>query len=176
MSDHIEAPEHFICPLTMEIMVHPLKHLKTGKNFERFAINNWMYIEAKNTCPLTREPIAPSDFVENKLLAYQIRQWKEQNEVRDDDESDDDDEDDDEDDELFLETLRSAQKIKGMTTASCPIPSDGTQSYQQLLDLGAKVLRQRDEKLTKVMAARTRTSNKATAPIPQIADIFEIYQ
>lgn len=106
-----ETPEHFLCPLTMEVMNVPLTHKKTGKTFEREAINSWMFMEFKNTCPLTRKPICPADFVENRALRLQIIKWKQQNQLVNAkaDESDEDDEADD--DELFQQVVANATKI-----------------------------------------------------------------
>lgn len=170
MAESIEPPEHFTCPLTMEVMVNPLKNKITGHSFEREAINTHMYVCGKGTCPLTRQPICPSDFVENKALQLEIQRWKEANNLQDNEEEEDDDEDDD---EVFLEILKNARKIQQMSASNRAATNSSNDSYHsRLLDLGAKVLRQRDEKISQCVASRRPSQNR---PRP-VCEIFEMYQ
>ncbi|CAB9519709.1 Putative E3 ubiquitin-protein ligase LIN [Seminavis robusta] len=85
-----KAPEHFICPLTLEIMKHPMQQKGTQNNYERGAILEWIYF-GKATCPMTRRVLHPGDFVENTVLEREIESWREKYGVLD--ESADDDED-----------------------------------------------------------------------------------
>jgi hypothetical protein len=173
------APEHFICPLTMEVMTNPLKNVITGQSFEAVSIRSWMFIEGKSTCPLTRKPICPADFVENKALQREIQKWKEENHIVDEDEEDDEDDDDD---AIFLEVLEHAKAIQSMvsrnTVARRSSSSRNDDSIRRVNELGAKILRQRDEKISKCLATRTPSSSESCQNIPTrpIDSIFEMYQ
>lgn len=74
-----EIPQEFICPITLELMVHPMatRHGQTF-SFERAAILAWM--EKSDVCPMTRKPLSMGDVINNNFLAKKIRLWKEQNE------------------------------------------------------------------------------------------------
>ena len=86
------APEHFMCPISMVIMTHPVR-TETGHVFERRAIMEWIYF-GKATCPLSRRPLHPSRFVIDSSLEQEIRQWRQENQVPEvDDEEDDSDAD-----------------------------------------------------------------------------------
>ena len=177
------APEHFICPLTMEVMANPLKNVITGQSFEALSIRSWMFIEGKSTCPLTRRPICPSDFVENKALQLKIQKWKEENQIVDEDE---DDEEDDDDDAIFLEVLEHAITIQAMvsrnrvassSSSSSSSSSRNNDSIRRVNELGAKILRQRDEKINNCLATRRPSSQSTSQNTPRPVDsIFEMYQ
>jgi hypothetical protein len=77
-SIHSEIPEHFICPLTMEMMKEPL-FSKYGHNFERSAILQWLAHE--NTCPITRQPLTPSMLIPDHSLRLRMKAWKGAQEV-----------------------------------------------------------------------------------------------
>lgn len=67
------VPERFICPLTLEIMEHPLM-TRAGHSFERVAILNWLRRNDKH--PLTRESLSLRDLVQNEALKKEITNWK----------------------------------------------------------------------------------------------------
>lgn len=67
------VPERFICPLTLEIMEHPLM-TRAGHSFERSAILGWLRRNDKH--PLTRESLSPRDLVQNGALKAEIALWK----------------------------------------------------------------------------------------------------
>ena len=69
------TPEHFLCPLTLEVMDDPVQHKVTKHNYERGAILHWIYFGSA-TCPLTRQPLDPSDFEDNQELQQEIRAWR----------------------------------------------------------------------------------------------------
>jgi hypothetical protein len=70
----VEVPNSFICPITLQIMVHPVM-TETGLNFERSAIISWLE-KGTESCPLTRKPLRPSGLVSNKNLQNTIWYWK----------------------------------------------------------------------------------------------------
>ena len=78
LKEQIEIPDHFLCPITHEIMCDPVKNIqsKDGKNYERQAINEWL--RRKGTCPLARTPLKMDDFVSNDKLQSQIVAWLEE--------------------------------------------------------------------------------------------------
>jgi U-box domain len=68
-------PTEFVCPITMEIMVHPVA-TRYGQNFERSALVAWLD-QGADECPLTRKPLRMRDLINNHHLAQKIRSWKE---------------------------------------------------------------------------------------------------
>jgi hypothetical protein len=69
-----DAPEEFICPLTLCIMTDPVI-TKDGKNYDRTAILKWLAKGHENG-PLTRQPLHLSSMVPNHKLKRSIQQWK----------------------------------------------------------------------------------------------------
>lgn len=72
----VDPPAHYICPITLEVMKHPVQHQYSGFNFEQEALFTYLFVFGKTTCPLTRQPIQPSDFVQNTALRREINIWK----------------------------------------------------------------------------------------------------
>lgn len=72
------VPSEFVCPITMEVMIHPMAS-RYGHNYERSAIVEW--ILSSRECPLTRQPLTLRDLVPNHYLAGEIQAWREQNGV-----------------------------------------------------------------------------------------------
>jgi U-box domain len=68
-------PPEFICPLTLEIMIHPLMD-RNGRSYERSAIIEWIS-QQKSTCPMTRQPLHVRDLIPNSKLRKEITQWRE---------------------------------------------------------------------------------------------------
>ena len=75
MNSHI--PDHFICPLTLEIMNDPVI-TREGQNFERQAIVEWLN-QGNTTCPLTRQLLSFSRIIPNPTLRVKIELWKRDN-------------------------------------------------------------------------------------------------
>lgn len=69
-----EIPEHFICPISMDVMSNPLMS-KGGQNYDRQSILQWLRRGNAN-CPLTRQPLVPSKLVPNNMLKMSIFQWQ----------------------------------------------------------------------------------------------------
>jgi hypothetical protein len=72
-----EVPYDFLCPITQEVMKHPLMN-KYGINYERRAILEWLN-NGNNTCPMTRNPLRPSMLLPNVRLETKIRAWLKEN-------------------------------------------------------------------------------------------------
>ena len=81
-------PDEFICPISLQPMVHPLT-TRSGLNFERVAILNWLQ-QGSGVCPLTRQPLRPSDLIPNRQLETRIRFWRLENNIPVPDSNDDD--------------------------------------------------------------------------------------
>ena len=69
------APEHFYCPLNLEIMEDPVQSRSSGQTFERQAILEWIFA-GNATCPLTRKPLRPANLVDNDELYDEISVWQ----------------------------------------------------------------------------------------------------
>lgn len=76
----VVVPSDFICPITMEIMVHPVM-TRYGHCFDRSAIMTWMSSSdgSKFECPLTRKPLRISDIINNHSLGQRIKAWCDEN-------------------------------------------------------------------------------------------------
>ena len=70
-----KAPEQFLCPLTMEVMQHPVSDRRTGVTYERRTIMEWIYF-GKPICPVTRKHLNPRDLDLNVELQSKIAEWK----------------------------------------------------------------------------------------------------
>ena len=70
----IEIPNHFLCPITLELMRDPV--LATDeRTYERSAIER--YLETKNTSPMTREVFASKHVTANRGLRDAIAEYLE---------------------------------------------------------------------------------------------------
>ena len=76
----VVVPSEFICPITMEIMIHPVM-TRYGHCFDRLAILTWMCSsdDAQCECPLTRKPLQMSDIINNHSLRERIQAWCDEN-------------------------------------------------------------------------------------------------
>lgn len=147
-------PQHFICPLTLEIMSVPMQHKVTKHNFERKAIFEWIYF-GKATCPLTRKKLHPEEFVENVALRNEIDSWKTKHGLDEDSDSDGSDEDDTEDgmddSELIRHLSPEDEKEQQVRLMETQIKRNG--SHNQLMGIGSRVLRQRDSRVRRRLSA-----------------------
>jgi hypothetical protein len=72
-----ELPADFGCPITKQLMKEPV-FSRYGHHFERSAI--LQHIEAGNPfCPITGNPLGPSDLIPNKSLQWKIKYWAKMN-------------------------------------------------------------------------------------------------
>eukprot|EP00522_Entomoneis_paludosa_P008526 CAMPEP_0172439662 /NCGR_PEP_ID=MMETSP1065-20121228/576_1 /TAXON_ID=265537 /ORGANISM="Amphiprora paludosa, Strain CCMP125" /LENGTH=247 /DNA_ID=CAMNT_0013188375 /DNA_START=244 /DNA_END=987 /DNA_ORIENTATION=+ len=86
----VEVPDKFICPITLNIMSRPLCN-RNGISYERSAILEW--IEQNGTCPLTRQPLRPSQLIPNRPLEVQIKSFRMQHKALFENDNDDKTED-----------------------------------------------------------------------------------
>jgi hypothetical protein len=74
----LNIPKAFICPITMDVMIHPVV-TRYGQTFERSAILNWL--SQNDVCPLRRKPLRPSDLIADCDLEAKICFWRQSNGV-----------------------------------------------------------------------------------------------
>lgn len=67
-----DIPDEFLCPITGEIMKHPLLSIH-GFNFERNAICAWL--QRHSTCPMSRNELTISKLIRNLALQHRIEAW-----------------------------------------------------------------------------------------------------
>jgi U-box domain len=70
----IEAPEDYLCPLTLDVMTDPVMS-KYGQSFERSEILQWLG-SGHGVCPLSRRPLSLQDLVTNHALKLRISEWR----------------------------------------------------------------------------------------------------
>ena len=76
-NDYNSPPAHFLCALTMKVMEDPVRNKRTGQNFDRQAITDWIEFFGGATCPLTGQPLDPAEgLVKNERLAEEILIWQ----------------------------------------------------------------------------------------------------
>ena len=63
------VPNEFYCPITGELMNHPMSE-QSGHSYERESIMRWL--ATKNTSPMTNLPLIESDLTENLALKRSI--------------------------------------------------------------------------------------------------------
>lgn len=72
--DNEEAPLHFLCPISLEVMRDPVI-LCTGITYDRSSINTWLHTTVHNTCPVTNQTLANKDLLPNLVLGRLIQKW-----------------------------------------------------------------------------------------------------
>lgn len=72
MADEIEVPEHFLCPISQEIMKNPYID-GDGNSYEYKEILEWL--KKKQTSPITRNPLQPSQLIPNRALKSMIEKF-----------------------------------------------------------------------------------------------------
>jgi hypothetical protein len=77
----ITVPHEYICPITMELMHHPMA-TRYGHTYERNAIVQWIS-SGNGYCPLTRTPLSYSDIIPHRQMEKKIVCWKARNKIAD---------------------------------------------------------------------------------------------
>ncbi|OIV92279.1 hypothetical protein TanjilG_00297 [Lupinus angustifolius] len=75
MSDEIDVPPFFLCPISLEIMKDPVT-ISTGITYDRESIEKWVFSGKNKTCPVTKQPL--SDFIDltpNHTLRRLLQAW-----------------------------------------------------------------------------------------------------
>jgi len=128
-------PDHFLCPISMVIMSHPVR-TETGHIFERRAILEWIYF-GKATCPMSRKPLHPSEFVLVTELQREIEEWRRAHNLVQDG--------DDEDSENEEEENEERPRLGSTKRAALPLQSKILPD--RLRELRNKVYQRRDRRL-----------------------------
>ena len=69
----IDIPSEFICPITLQLMNDPLIS-RFGRNYDSHAILSW--IAKHRSCPITRQPLSPSNLIRDRILQSKILMWR----------------------------------------------------------------------------------------------------
>uniref|UniRef100_A0A1D1Y9P1 RING-type E3 ubiquitin transferase n=1 Tax=Anthurium amnicola TaxID=1678845 RepID=A0A1D1Y9P1_9ARAE len=67
------VPEHFLCPISSEIMKDPVV-LATGETYDRSFIESWLNA-GHRTCPRTQQVLSHSILTPNHLLRRMVSEW-----------------------------------------------------------------------------------------------------
>ncbi|KAL8204844.1 hypothetical protein R6Q57_010467 [Mikania cordata] len=70
----VEVPHYFLCPISLEIMKDPVT-LATGITYDRDSIENWLFSQKKNVCPLTKQVVHDIELTPNHTLRRLIQSW-----------------------------------------------------------------------------------------------------
>ncbi|CAI9102984.1 OLC1v1001390C1 [Oldenlandia corymbosa var. corymbosa] len=71
----MDFPEHFRCPISMELMKDPVT-ICTGVTYERKFIEKWLITYEKKTCPATMQPVESLEMTPNHTLKRLIQVWQ----------------------------------------------------------------------------------------------------
>jgi hypothetical protein len=74
-------PAEFLCPITKKVMKDPVV-TRYGIYFEKKAILEWLN-QGNNYCPVTGNPLRPSNLISDKTLEWKIQYWASKNGVTD---------------------------------------------------------------------------------------------
>lgn len=67
-------PNEFVCPISHEIMEHPVTLVETASVFDKQSIEEWLS-RGNMSCPLTGLPISSTSLIENRPLRQAIERW-----------------------------------------------------------------------------------------------------
>ena len=143
-----DAPDNMICPLTLSIMVNPMKDTVSGQSFERDDLLQWLYF-GPGTNPLTRDRLYPSQLVENKKLQQEITEWKASNGIQEEPEEEE------ESSEFFVESVeKKAAKHTAETRNQIQARQHVKQKGNKLMELASRIIRNRDDRVKALMLRR----------------------
>ncbi|XP_065850090.1 U-box domain-containing protein 21-like [Euphorbia lathyris] len=75
--DEIAIPQHFRCPITLDLMKDPVI-LLTGITYDRESIDKWVE-DGNFTCPVTNQVLSSFDQIPNHFIRKMIQDWCVQN-------------------------------------------------------------------------------------------------
>lgn len=74
----LEPPAHFVCPISLDIMIDPVV-IETGVTFDRRSIEWWLLRSSCPRCPATNQALRPdARCVPNLAVRCQILDWLQQ--------------------------------------------------------------------------------------------------
>lgn len=72
--DNVEVPQHFICPISLQIMQDPVT-VASGITYDRHAIERWL--SSAPFCPITKHLLSPAPaLIPNHTLRRLIHSWR----------------------------------------------------------------------------------------------------
>ncbi|CAB9501883.1 U-box domain-containing protein [Seminavis robusta] len=166
--NNTNIPDRFVCPLTLELMKYPYQDAVSGNTFERTAILEWMLNcdeeqDQVPTCPLTRQPLDPSNFRPNNELLMEIYEWKRQHNLL----TKADSVRQLQSDQLDQEQCPNKRKVVHFSSAAPTVVApEGQEDPNDLTSLSQKILQRRQEKAKQFVARQQHTSR---APQPHAA-------
>ncbi|KAH6797552.1 hypothetical protein C2S52_022106 [Perilla frutescens var. hirtella] len=73
--ESVEVPEHFICPISLQIMKDPVT-ATSGITYDRDSIEQWLFRNNNTICPVTKHPLPePATLTPNHTLRRLINAW-----------------------------------------------------------------------------------------------------
>ncbi|KAM0940902.1 putative U box domain, armadillo-like helical, Zinc finger, RING/FYVE/PHD-type [Dioscorea sansibarensis] len=75
----VEIPEHFLCPISSEIMKDPVI-VSSGQTYDRVFIQDWLN-SGNLTCPKTEQVLSSSTLTPNNLIREMITHWCGEHEI-----------------------------------------------------------------------------------------------
>ncbi|KAE8681213.1 U-box domain-containing protein 3 [Hibiscus syriacus] len=76
----ILIPQHFLCPLSLELMPDPV-FVASGQTYERASIQKWLD-SGLTICPKTRQPLAHKNLIPNYTVKKMVASWCEENNLQ----------------------------------------------------------------------------------------------
>ncbi|KAK4392027.1 E3 ubiquitin-protein ligase PUB22 [Sesamum angolense] len=70
----IEVPPYFLCPITLDLMKDPVT-VSTGITYDRDSIEEWIFSQRNNTCPVTKQLLVDPELTPNITLRRLIQSW-----------------------------------------------------------------------------------------------------
>ncbi|KAL2229266.1 E3 ubiquitin-protein ligase PUB23 [Sesamum indicum] len=70
----IEVPPYFLCPISLDIMKDPVT-VSTGITYDRDSIEEWIFSQRNNTCPVTKQLLVDPELTPNITLRRLIQSW-----------------------------------------------------------------------------------------------------
>ncbi|KAJ0810827.1 putative U box domain, armadillo-like helical, Zinc finger, RING/FYVE/PHD-type [Helianthus annuus] len=74
LQSEVEIPRYFLCPISLEIMKDPVT-LSTGITYDRESIENWLFSQKKDFCPMTKQVVVDIELTPNHTLRRLIQSW-----------------------------------------------------------------------------------------------------
>ncbi|XWS36441.1 hypothetical protein CRYUN_Cryun20dG0086200 [Craigia yunnanensis] len=76
----ILIPPHFLCPLSLELMLDPVI-VASGKTYDRTSIQKWLD-SGLTICPMTRQTLAHTNLIPNYMVKALVASWCEENNLQ----------------------------------------------------------------------------------------------
>ncbi|KAK9058704.1 hypothetical protein SSX86_023546 [Deinandra increscens subsp. villosa] len=74
LQSEVEIPRFFLCPISLEIMKDPVT-LSTGITYDRDSIENWLFSQKNDVCPVTKQVVLDIELTPNHTVRRLIQSW-----------------------------------------------------------------------------------------------------